>query len=145
MGKVCLLLSAIAVAGLGLAAQHFWSTTRPLPAPQMKTDEYWGREKGAAANDDNPAIEAQEIYYSPETIARLHAKLNESLPLHAPLEGMRHAHEYGLNPYTLRQLVDHWRDEYLPRWTERQAFLNSVPHFKTNIQGYILYNRSLSW
>lgn len=136
MGKVCLLLSALAVVGVGLAAQHFWTITRPVPAPQMRIDEYWGRGTFDAAHE-NLAIEAQEIYYSPETIARLHAKLNETLPLHGPLEGMKHAHEYGLNPNTLRQLVEHWRDEYLPRWTERQAFLNSVPHFKTEIQGYI--------
>lgn len=135
MGKVCQLLSLIVTVTVGLAVQQFWTTTRPLSAPQVLINEYWGR--GKAADDAaSQIIEAQEIYYSPGTIAQLYAKLNETLPMHAALEGMKHAHEYGLNPRTLRELVVHWRDEYLPRWLERQAFLNSVPHFKTTIQGY---------
>lgn len=141
MGKsCCLILAAIGVIGCAIVAQRFWNATRPLPLPHISLDEHWGSKSAAqaAANAKTPAstaIEPQEIYYSPETIAELHAKLNETLPLHEPLEDMKHPHDYGLNPGVLYRTVQYWRQIYLPKWPERLERLNSVPHFKTEIQG----------
>lgn len=134
MGKSCLILGLLTAIAIAIVAQRFWNATCALPKPNLALDEHWGP-KSAAKASPNTAIKPQEIYYSSETIAQLHAKLNETLPLHAALEDMKHPHDYGLNPETLHRLVAHWRDEYLPKWPKRLERLNSVPHFKTEIQG----------
>uniref|UniRef100_T1GZZ4 Epoxide hydrolase n=1 Tax=Megaselia scalaris TaxID=36166 RepID=T1GZZ4_MEGSC len=59
--------------------------------------------------------------------------LSRPLKLAAPLEGV--GFEYGINTNYLRTLVKYWRDDYLPRWTDRQNYLNSFPQYKTKIQG----------
>lgn len=142
MLKAFVVLAVIAAAAVGV--QRIWSSaTRPLDAPPFSPTEFWGH--GAADKAVlNDAIEAQEIYYPQEVIAQLYAKLNETLPLHRALEGMTHSNEYGLNPSVVHKLVKYWRDEYLPKWPQRLELLNSVPHFKTEIQGYI-HARAVSY
>lgn len=63
----------------------------------------------------------------------LKADLSRPLNLHEPLEGA--GFEYGFNSKKLKSVVKFWRDDYLTRWDKRQAFLNSFPQFKTQIQG----------
>nr|AJR27470.1 juvenile hormone epoxide hydrolase [Mythimna separata] len=48
-----------------------------------------------------------------------------------PLEGV--AFEYGFNTAQIDSWLNYWSDKY--NFVEREAFLNKVPHFKTNIQG----------
>lgn len=50
-----------------------------------------------------------------------------------PLEGVNF--EYGFNSNHLKKIVSYWKDTYLPKWNERQQFLNQFSHFKTQIQG----------
>lgn len=48
-----------------------------------------------------------------------------------PLEGV--SFEYGFNTAQLDGWLNYWADKY--NFSEREAFLNKFPHFKTNIQG----------
>lgn len=48
-----------------------------------------------------------------------------------PLENVNF--EYGFNGDHLAEVVDHWSRRY--DWPARQAYLNSVPQYKTNIDG----------
>jgi len=41
--------------------------------------------------------------------------------------------EYGFNGDYLVKIIDHWTNNY--NWTTRQAYLNSLPQFKTKIDG----------
>lgn len=47
------------------------------------------------------------------------------------------AFEYGFNSQQLRELLKYWKDDYLSKWNEREAFLNQFPQFITQIQGWV--------
>lgn len=108
--------------------------TKSLPAPEFETDRYWGR---GSASDYQPTdeIRAQEVFYTDEQIARVRSKLNETINFLRPLEDVDT--EYGMNTYQLHDLLEYWRDDYLPRFNERQLFINSLPHFLTHLNGLV--------
>lgn len=58
-------------------------------------------------------------------------KLENSIPLHPPLEGAKQ--HYGINTNLLNTIVEFWKNKY--DWREREKFLNQFPQFKVNIQG----------
>lgn len=126
--QVFLLLSAIT---LGLVYKQYNSLSAPKPIPKLDIDAYWG--PGTRTNKDNTEIIKQEIRHSDVDIKKLRKKLNETLYVHSPLENI--GYEYGVNTDSLLEFVKFWRDDYLPKWNERQAYLNSFPHFITEIQG----------
>lgn len=59
--------------------------------------------------------------------------LERPIRLTEPLENV--GFQYGINTNKLKTLVRYWRNDYLPRWNERQAFLNRFPQFKVQVQG----------
>lgn len=65
-----------------------------------------------------------------QVIKDLHRRLDTALPFQPPLEGVNQ--HYGMNTNLLKTIVEYWRHQY--NWTERQAFFNQFPHFKTKIQ-----------
>lgn len=133
----CLLTIIIIVSIIGtlfaLIFYKFYQLTKPLEPPSLDIAEYWGKENSTSQKPDI-SVKPFRIEYDDKTIDMLLQKLNEPLTLHPPLEGVKH--EYGMNSKDLIDFVDYWRSDYMPRWNERQQFLNSVPHFKTQIQGY---------
>lgn len=66
-------------------------------------------------------------------ISKLKSRLEDAAPFTEPLEGV--AFEYGFNTNKLKEVVDYWKNTYIPKWPERQEFLNQFSHFKTQIQG----------
>lgn len=70
-----------------------------------------------------------------KVIKRLTDKLNDGLdqPFAEPLENT--AFEYGFNSKRLKEVLKYWRDQYLPKWNEREKFLNQYEQFTTQIQG----------
>lgn len=66
-------------------------------------------------------------------ILKLKSRLEDAGPFTDPLEGI--AFEYGFNTKRLQEIIKYWKDSYVPKWTERQDFLNQFSHFKTQIQG----------
>lgn len=65
-----------------------------------------------------------------QVIKDLHRRLDTALPFQPPLEGVNQ--HYGMNTNLLKTIVEYWRHKY--NWTERQAFFNQFPQFKTKIQ-----------
>lgn len=68
-----------------------------------------------------------------QLIADLKTQLDRPLKLQEPLEGV--GFEYGFNAKELQNLVKYWRNSYLPKWNEREAYLKQFNHFQTEIQG----------
>lgn len=110
----------------------YQSLLSPLPAPNLSTTKNWGPSK--RANQIPTGIISYKVQYPPAVIEELRKKLSEPLRLHRPLEGV--GFRYGFQKDILNELVTYWRENYLKRWDERQAFLNNFPHFTTEIQGY---------
>lgn len=50
-----------------------------------------------------------------------------------PLEDT--AFEYGFHAKRLKEILSYWKGQYLPKWGEREAYLNQFPQFTTQIQG----------
>lgn len=125
---------ALSVAGI---AYVYFKLTKPLPAPDLDYNQYWGRGEESPYKED-VSIKPQEIFYEEATINKLRARLNDSVNFHAPLEGIDH--QYGINSNKMVSFINYWKDDYMNRWPERLAFLNSLPHFLTEIQGYCEIN-----
>lgn len=128
MGLKCV---GVFVLLLSIALYFLYQLFAPLPAPKLSTTKNWGPSK--RANQIPTGIISYKVQYPPVVIEELHKKLSEPLRLHRPLEGV--GFRYGFQKNILDELVTYWRDDYLKRWDQRQAFLNSFPHFTTEIQG----------
>lgn len=134
--KWCTQLFVIAFAlGAGLLYSQYRSISVPKALPDLDIDAYWG--PGLKSDYKvNKAIIPHEIQYlndAEKPIERLQKKLSKSFPLHPPLEGI--GYQYGVNSNSFFNFLEYWRDDYLPRWSERETFLNRFPHFFTQIQG----------
>lgn len=134
MGAFGTFSAVVSILAVAVVIRTFRTLTGPKEAPKLDPKQYWGAGDSSSYVEDT-SINQQEVFYEDSKIESLLAKLNESVTLHNPLEDIEDPQEYGLNPHTLIRLVNHWRNEYLPKWTERQELLNSVPHFQTQIQG----------
>lgn len=106
----------------------------PLPPPKIDIAKYWGPSSQA-----NKVVKSEvkpfTVDYSADVITNLRNRLSEPLNLVEPLENV--GFRYGFDKYKLEELIKYWRDDYLPRWNERQKFLNSFPQFTTTIQGLV--------
>lgn len=125
--------AAISAVVVAIISYYVYSSLfAPLPAPKVDVHKYWG--PSSKANQVKSAeVKPFKIDYSAEVITKLRNRLAEPLNLVEPLEGV--GFRYGFNKYKLDELIKYWRDDYLPRWNERQTFLNSFPQFTTTIQG----------
>lgn len=117
---------------IAIGYYKFHELTKPLPKPKINIHEYWGPGIEDKSSGDEKPVQ-QKILYSEQTIADLRRKLNETLNLHPPLEDV--AFNYGMDSKKLTEIVNYWRDDYLPRWKEREAYLNTLPHYLVKIQG----------
>jgi juvenile hormone epoxide hydrolase len=54
-----------------------------------------------------------------------------------PLEDT--AFEYGFNSNRLKEVIDYWKNVYLPKWEERQEYLNKFDQYDTQIQGLMIH------
>lgn len=134
MSVKCAAVSAAVFTALIAVISFYIYTTlfSPVPLPNIDVDKFWGpssRTKQIKSSDVQPF----KIDYSADVINKLRNRLAEPLNLVEPLEGV--GFRYGFNAHKLKELVNYWRDDYLPRWNERQQFLNSLPQYTTIIQG----------
>lgn len=121
---------------LAIVYQKFHNITKPLKGPKLNLQAYWGAGNERNYRED-AAIHAKNIHYDNSVIDSLKKKLNETVWLPDPLEGVRY--EYGINSNELANYIDYWRDDYLDRWSEREELFNSLPHYTTQIQGYVAH------
>lgn len=104
----------------------------PLPPPKIDTNKYWGP-SSQSNRVEKSEVKPFKIDFGADVIAKLRNRLSEPLNLVEPLENVNF--RYGFNKYKLEELIKYWRDDYLPRWDERQNYLNGLPQFTTKIQG----------
>lgn len=134
--KLCTQVTLVLVTlALGFGYKKYQDLCSPVPLPDLDTDAYWG--PGLKANH-KPSTEVlpftiQYAQAKGRPVEALRRTLNKTLLLQPPLEGV--GFEYGVNADGLEQIVAAWRDDYLLRWEEREAFLNKFPQFTTEIQG----------
>ncbi|EDW02707.1 juvenile hormone epoxide hydrolase 1 [Drosophila grimshawi] len=126
------LIVGIFAAIVGYAYLVFTDLTRPLPKPDYNDNTYWGPGDGKNYVPDTK-INEFKLNVPQAEIEDLRQQLNRTLKLTEPLDGI--AFEYGFNTNALEQYVEYWREKYLTKWDERQAFLNSLKQYTTEIQG----------
>lgn len=132
MGLKCysLLIAFLAIAGYYTYQRIF----APLSPPKFDTAKYWGPSSLASARaNEKSVVKPFKIDFTDDVITKLRNRLNEPLNLVEPLENV--GFRYGFDKYKLEDMIKYWRDDYLPRWNERQKFLNGLPQFTTTIQG----------
>ncbi|XP_033251957.1 juvenile hormone epoxide hydrolase 1-like [Drosophila miranda] len=126
--KILVLVPAI---GGGLIYKNVSQLWADLPAPKLDPQEWWGDEAQpkdyAAYLANSSEVIGNQLSYPEKTITDLFTRLNRTLRLTPPLEGV--AFEYGFNTDYLKEVVEYWRDDYLPRWREREVFLWLRMHF----------------
>jgi juvenile hormone epoxide hydrolase len=123
--------------GLGifclLIAYFYDKIARSLPPPDLDFEEYWGRSSLDKSTRSDESIRKFEISFSQEKVEKLAEKLSDVGPFTEPLEGV--AFEYGFNSRKLKEILKYWKDDYVPKWSQREKILNKFPQFKTRIQG----------
>uniref|UniRef100_A0A1I8P5N7 Epoxide hydrolase n=1 Tax=Stomoxys calcitrans TaxID=35570 RepID=A0A1I8P5N7_STOCA len=132
MGVMVRILIVAASLGVAALVQNYRLMKQHIPPPKLDTKEYWGPGNGADYKE-NVAVKPFDISVKPEIIQDLMSQLDRPLKLHEPLEGV--AFEYGFNSNYLQKVIKYWRNDYLPKWSERESFLKKFNHFQTEIQG----------
>ncbi|CAD7077456.1 unnamed protein product [Hermetia illucens] len=132
MGLLCRATLAAFVVFVAFSVYKFRELTKPIDAPTLDLDEYWGPGKKSNYKENTEVVE-NKFFIPDEVIDSLRKDLNRSFEFQAPLEGI--GFEYGFNTVYLQKVIKYWRDEYLPKWRKRELFLGKWPHFTTNIQG----------
>lgn len=98
--------------------------------PKYALDKNWGPKYDPAET----AVRPFTIKFDVRRIEEIKRKLSENYSFQSQLEGSNYF-EYGINATRMEIIVKYWRDDYMPRWREREAFFNSMPHYRTSIQG----------
>lgn len=104
-----------------------------LPKPVLDANYYWG--PGSPTAQDI-SIRPFKIDFGADVIEEMRERLSDKAlaKLRDPMEGT--TFNYGTNSKYLKTVLKYWRDDYLPKWTDKhQTFLNKYPQFKTKIQG----------
>lgn len=128
----CIKLTLVVFAVLiGVVVQKYLQIATPPELPKFDTKKYWG--PGKAVPDDTK-ITKFTINFPEPMIDIISTKLADTNGLVEPLEDVQF--QYGFNSKKLKQVIDYWRNTYLPKWaTERVQHLNKFPHYKTKVQG----------
>ncbi|KAJ8721329.1 hypothetical protein PYW07_002104 [Mythimna separata] len=108
------------------------STAKELLTPEFidgLSEKWWG--PLGEENNASTCITPFTIKFSKMMITDLLHRINNRREVTPPLEGV--AFQYGFNTDNLDYWMDFWANHY--NFTEREAYLNKYPQFKTNIQG----------
>uniref|UniRef100_A0A1L8EG16 Epoxide hydrolase n=1 Tax=Haematobia irritans TaxID=7368 RepID=A0A1L8EG16_HAEIR len=131
-----ILILFLAIGG-GMVYKEIALMLSDVEAPQLPLNQWWGDEEEPKDWDaylaNSSEVIGNRLMYPDTTLDDLRSQLNRTLRLTEPLEDV--AFEYGFNTNFLKELVEYWRDDYLPRWREREVFLWQFNHFTTEIQG----------
>ncbi|XP_025208982.1 juvenile hormone epoxide hydrolase 1-like [Melanaphis sacchari] len=108
-----------------------------IVVPETMSDNVcWGANSGQTKDCDNTKeVRPFLINITTEVIVDLKYRLSNARPLVKPLQSVNF--EYGFNSDYLAKIIDHWLNRY--DWTARQAYLNTLPQFKTKIFGLDLH------
>lgn len=126
---IVIIVALLVTSGMKTYRSNFGS----LPKPVLDPNFYWG--PGSPTAQDT-TIRPFKIDFGSEVIDDMRERLSDKAlsKLREPMEGT--TFNYGTNSKYLKTVLKYWRDDYLPKWTEKhQTFLNKFPQFKTKIQG----------
>ncbi|KAF4516751.1 hypothetical protein B566_EDAN004590 [Ephemera danica] len=115
-----------------LARAAYQSLYHVPPVPDYPETNYWGP---GEAKPDDVTIKPFKINVAEDVLTDLNNRLDLELRIQPTLEGM--GSEYGLNSGEVKRAVHFWRNLY--NWTERQAMLNEMPQFTTQVFGLNLH------
>ncbi|CAI6345807.1 unnamed protein product [Macrosiphum euphorbiae] len=133
MGNFKYLLAALVAFGLVVYQKTSIDIVKPETMPM---DVCWGSDSGRTKDRSNAKeVRPFVINVTSEVLADLKNRLSNAKPIVKPLRSVNF--EYGFNGDHLAKIIDHWSNRY--DWTARQAYLNSLPQFKTNIFGLDLH------
>lgn len=109
----------------------------PKKLPWVDVNHYWGDNPSGGKRLDSDIIESFAVDFGGSE-SKVINELRQNLlvgrvRLGQPLDDV--GFEYGVNAIGFQRFLSYWADDYLPRWTQRQDFLNSFPQFTTEIQG----------
>lgn len=105
---------------------------KPKPIPKLNTKKYWGAGEEPAEGDCTE-VKSFKIKASEDQLKKLKEQLSDTDFLRSPLEDS--AFKNGFNADKLKKIAKYWRDEYLPKWSSQEQFLNKFPQFTTKVQG----------
>nr|WOK42675.1 juvenile hormone epoxide hydrolase 1 [Diaphanosoma celebensis] len=103
----------------------FWH--KSYPVPQLE-DEWWASGSPKAVDE---SIRPFSIEVPDEILVDLKSRLQRAQRMSPALEGV--GFEYGFNSKHMSSVLDYWMNQY--DWKKQESYLNSFPHFKTNIGG----------
>ncbi|KAL4716797.1 hypothetical protein ACJJTC_001953 [Scirpophaga incertulas] len=103
--------------------------TTPPPLPEINLYQWWGQYPIDRKAENT--IKPFKIEFSNTVVKDLKERLFHRRPLVEPL--INTGFSYGLNNNFLVQVLDYWHNQY--NFKERENYLNSYQHYKTNIQG----------
>ncbi|CAH0598392.1 unnamed protein product [Chrysodeixis includens] len=127
-----MLKKSLIVAVVGVVAWFAFSG-KPPTIPHFDPEAWWGPNELKGKLDQS--IRPFKVKFEESMIKDLKYRLKNHRPFNPPLEGV--AFEYGFNTGQLDSWLTYWREKY--NFTEREAFLNQFPHYKTYIQGLDLH------
>ncbi|XP_061387769.1 juvenile hormone epoxide hydrolase 1 [Musca vetustissima] len=137
MSPITRILVLMLAMGGGMLYKKFSDIWGDVEAPKLPLNQWWGDEEEPkdwnAYLANTSEVIGNRLLYPDTTLDDLRSLLNQTLHLTEPLEDVNF--EYGFNSNFLKELVEYWRDDYLPRWREREVFLWQFNHFTTDIQG----------
>ncbi|XP_055376707.1 juvenile hormone epoxide hydrolase 2-like [Condylostylus longicornis] len=101
--------------------------------PNFNYNEYWGKGDENFYKEDT-SIKQFKIVFEDKVINDLKQQLNRDIEFLPSYED-HPSFQYGFNAAKLKDIIKYWRDDYIPRYKERQDFFNQFQHFTTQIQG----------
>lgn len=132
MGFKCWVFLTLLVVVIGILFKKYKDIERPREVPALDFNYYWGPGDQSKYKED-PSLRLHRIQYSDDIIDDLRYKIGNFSTFTPPLEGI--AFEYGFNTNELQKIVNYWKNDYLKNWRKREEYLNTFPHYRTQIQG----------
>ncbi|VVC28442.1 Epoxide hydrolase-like,Alpha/Beta hydrolase fold,Epoxide hydrolase, N-terminal [Cinara cedri] len=131
MGKLKYYIAALTITVVALVVYR--KTTDNVKPEVMTEDVWWGRQSEPTSIDAK--VRPFQINITDKVTKDLKNRLSNIRPLVKPLENINF--EYGFNSDHLMKIIDHWLNRY--DWTARQAYLNTMPQYKTRVYGLDLH------
>ena len=97
--------------------------------PRLDEQQWWGRGQLTDHKDDT-SINRMYVSLSDEILVDLKERLSKT-NFFENLEGVEW--EYGIDPGYMKAVVEYWKTDF--DWRKQEAFMNTYPHYKTNISG----------
>ncbi|XP_055917182.1 juvenile hormone epoxide hydrolase 2-like [Eupeodes corollae] len=135
--KIRILVIALSL-GFGLIFNILTKYFAALERPNLPLNQYWGEGKPPADYDQPKDLQIVRPFFGDDIIEDLSNRIGvRNVSLSKPLEDVNF--EYGFNTNYLKSVLKYWKDDYLPRWREREIFIWQFPQYITHIQGLRLH------